>query len=328
MHTRTTAVRLHPAYDDPAAVRALIEGAGPFWPLARYAASEAERAAVGGDAVGGEGGHHTFVPPWFRQDVAVLGSALVPGAELILHNPHFVAAAHAVYGDEAVVRPTTVYVNVMGATPFPFVPHLDIPAFRGMTREHHPLWLLKQMQASGLFEDWRVHLATAVSWFWDGPGGAFHYWPDGPEGRHEVEEPPFDNVAIVADNEATFHGVGPVGPDDDPMPMGLTLAAELRRDGDGWAVVDGGEVRRRYGLEAMRITVSWKADVFADERAAAVADEHRDDLNLGRVIDTFVTDLRARGIGVAVPDDPHHDEAWVATLADAYRSGIPRIVHA
>jgi len=319
VRTTTTAVRVRPAFEDPAAVRALVEGAGPFWPLAGYGASETERRALA------RGTGAAFVPPWFRQDMALHGRAVVPGAELVLDNPRFVAAAHEVYGPDTLVRPTTVYVNLMGPTPFPFVPHLDVPAFRGVTRVDHPLWLLQHMQASGLFEPWRIRIATAVSWFWAGPGGAFHYWPDGPEARHEVEEPPFDNVAVVADNEATFHGVAPVGADTDDMPRGLTVDARLHRDADGWVVLDHGEVAARYPLGGMRITISWKADVFADDRAAAAVDEHLDDLDLGRVVDAFLADLRAGGLEVGAPDDPLHDEAWIAAISGAYRSGTPRI---
>ncbi len=319
MRQMPRAVRLHPAFDDPDAVLALVEGAGPYWPLARYAHSRSERVALGAEA------RSVFVPPWFRQDFAVAGSALVPGAETILHNPRFVDAARGVYGDEVVVMPTTVYVNVMGAAPFPFVPHVDVPAFRGVTRADHPVWLLHQMQAAGLFERWRIHIATAVSWFWDGPGGDFHYWPDGPDGAPAVESPPFDNVAIVADNEITYHGVGPVGREDDELPLGLGLDAELVRAGAGWAVVDHGEVRARYPLRSMRITLSWKADVHADEAAATRCADGSDDLTLEQVVDRFLEDLRRRGVDVAAPDDPHHDEAWIGALAAVYRPLAPAI---
>ena len=85
----------------------------------------------------------------------------------------------------------------MGPTPFPFVAHLDVPAFRGFTRADYPIWLLKTMMTSGLFERWRTKIATAVSWFYEGPGGDFHYWPDGPDQPGAVESPPFVNVAVV-----------------------------------------------------------------------------------------------------------------------------------
>ena len=41
----TSALRISPAWSDPDAVMAVVRGAGPFWPLANYAASDAEMAA-------------------------------------------------------------------------------------------------------------------------------------------------------------------------------------------------------------------------------------------------------------------------------------------
>ena len=176
------ALRISPTWSAPDSVIDTIRAAGPFWLLANYAGSDAEMAAIGAE-------RSDFTPPWFRQDFATLGRTLVDGAGSMLHNPHLSEAAQAIAGPKAVVRPTTVYVNIMGPTPFAFPPHLDIPAFRGFTRADHPVWLLKVMMASGLFERWRTKIVTAVTWFYDGPGGDFHYWPVGPEiGRASCRE--------------------------------------------------------------------------------------------------------------------------------------------
>ena len=51
------------------------------------------------------------------------------------------------------------------------------------------------MGTSRLFEPERITMITAVSWFFDGPGGTFHYWRDGPTGEHREERAPFANVA-------------------------------------------------------------------------------------------------------------------------------------
>lgn len=314
-----TAVRVSPVHDDPAAVRAVIEGGGPFWPLANYAASDAELAALGSQ-------RRTFTPPWFRQDFALHGHALVPGAELVLHNPVLARAAHTLYGADAVVRPTTVYVNVMGPTPFPFAPHLDVPAFRGFTRADHPIWLLKTMHTSGLFERWRIRIATAVSWLYEGIGGDFHYWPDGPDGPAAVESPPFRNVAVVADNEATFHGVAPLGAPGARMPMGLDRESRLVRGEGGWDVHDatGATVAHFDDAEA-RITISWKADVFTDADSLRRADAGEDVLELDRVVDVFLADLHDRGVELARPGDPHAERDWVAALAVTYQDRAPAI---
>lgn len=314
-----SAVRLAPAWRDPDRVVEIVRSAGPFWPLANYAANEAEMAALGAR-------RNVVVPPWFRQDFAREGRALVSGADELLGNPAFVDAAHAVYGPGCVVRPTTVYVNIMGATPFPFPPHLDVPAFAGFTRADHPIWLLKVMKTSGLFEAWRTRIATAVSWFYDGPGGVFHYWPNGPEGPAHSEVPPFRNVAVVADNEATFHGVGPLGPPGARLPEGLTGECRLVRAPHGWDVVDPeGAVVVHLADDEVRITVSWKADVFADAHAAALHDAGEGRLAMETVVERFAADLRDRGIDVPRPHDPHADQAWTAALARAYRDPAPAI---
>ena len=78
--------------------------------------------------------------------------------------------------DTSKLRPTFIVLNVdalMPAGP----PHVDIPTFRGTTRDHYPLRFLKAKGSSGLFERWRVIQACAVAWFYDGPGGDFEYWP-------------------------------------------------------------------------------------------------------------------------------------------------------
>ena len=314
-----SALRLEPAWPDPERVVEVVRSAGPFWPLANYAASDAEMAALGSR-------HGSFTPPWFRQDFATLGQVLVPGAEVILHNPNFVAAAQGLSEDGAVVRPTTVYVNVMGPTPFPFAPHLDVPAFRGFTRTDHPLWLLKVMKTSGLFEQWRTKIVTAVSWFYDGAGGDFHYWPDGPDGAGCVESPPFANVAVVADNEETFHGVAPLGAPGARMPDGLDRDSRLTRGDGGWDVRDGGgAILARFADADARVTVSWKADVFADVDEAARVDAGDDPLDLATVVEVFLADLEARGLDAPRPTDPHADRDWVAAVGAAYRDPAPSL---
>ena len=233
-----------------------------------------------------------------------------------MHNPRFVEGAHAVFGDEVEVRPTTVYVNVMVPGPVPFIPHTDVPAFRGVTRDEHPVWLLHQMMDSGLFDRFRIRLATAVSWFFRGPGGAFHFWPDGPDAPSEVIEPPFENVAVVADNERTYHGVGPVGEGD--LVDELTRDSLLHRVDGGWEMRTGDQVVGGTDDDHARITVSWKAEVHSP-------DDPTDTLDLDTVVDTFLADLRRRGIDATEPDDPHHDDTWISTLSTTYGRRPPRM---
>jgi hypothetical protein len=314
----STAVRIKPAWDDPAKVVDLIRGAGPFWPLANYAASDAEMTALGREPA-------QFTPPWFRQDFARESRALVAGAELILGNERFADAARELGGgSDAVVRPQAVYVNIMGPTPFAFPPHLDIPAFRGFTRATQPVWLLKTMKTSGLFEAWRTKIATGVSWFYDGVGGDFHYWPDGPNGPVAVERSPFANVSVLADNEFTFHGVAPLGPPGATMPEGLSRESRLVRNGSGWDVRDGeGAKQAHFDDKEVRITVSWKADVLPDAAAALSHDRGEDALTLETVVELFQKDLAARGIDVPEPTEPLADQSWIGALASTYQDPAP-----
>ena len=315
----TTATRISPAYDDVDAVLAVVRSTGPYWPLANYAGNDAEMAALGSRPA-------VIVPPWFRQDIGADGRPLVAGAEVIIDNPRFRSAAHAVYGPDCIVRPSNTYVNIMGPTPFPFMPHLDVPAFRGFTRADHPIWLLKVMQNSGLFERWRIRIATAVSWFYEGEGGDFHYWPDGPDGPRMTESPPMRNVSIVADNESTFHGVAPVGPADAQMPRGIDSHSRLVRGEAGWDVIDAaGEVITSFTDAEVRITVSWKADIFSDATEADRADAGEDALDLDAVFEIFAADLEARGLREVRPVDGLADQRWVALIASTYPESPPRM---
>jgi len=318
--TGATAVRLSPAWDDPDVVVELIRGAGPFRPLANYAASDAELAALGRE-------RGSFTPPWFRQDFARESRVLVPGAEAILYSVRFADAARRLAGrTDAVVRPQAVYVNIMAPTPFAFPPHLDIPAFRGFTRATRPVWLLKVMATSGLFEAWRTRIATAVSWFYAGAGGDFHYWPQGPDGPVAVERSPYGNVGVLADNEATFHGVTALGDPAATMPEGLTRESRLVRGDAGWDVLDAdGAVQARFADDDVRLTVSWKADVHADPDEAERHDLGDDALTLDTVVARFQEDLAARGVDRLEPTEPLADQTWIATLAATYRDPAPRI---
>ena len=325
MSLPSTAVRVRPAYADPAAIRASIEQAGSFWTLAGYARSAAEQRASGAAGVTEA---TSFVPPWFRLDFAIAGAALVDGGAVILHNPAFLEAAQRVYapslGPDMVIEPTTVYVNLMGPTAFPFVPHVDVPQFRGFTRADHPIWLLHQMMASGLFEDHRVRLATAVSWFHTGSGGDFHYWPDGPTSPAVVESSPFDNVAVVADNERTFHGVAPLGAAAD-MLTDLSIDATMSRGVQGWEVTDHDATVATYSDDDVRITISWKAEVFRHETERQEFESPDDALTIDDVVDTFMADLSGRGLAADPPVDPHGDPAWMDTLSAAYPEPTPTL---
>ena len=175
-----SAMRLDQAFDDPAAIRRLVEVNGPFASIASYLPPAATGVRSGGDGL-------DDVLPWFRSNWVVNGRSMVDGAEAILHNHRFIEAACA-FLDVDAVEPSTVVVNVNAPMRAGAI-HQDIPAFRGAGRDRYSLTLLQAMGTSGLFEPWRIVEVGAVSWFYAGAGGAYDYWPDGLDGPMAVSGP-------------------------------------------------------------------------------------------------------------------------------------------
>jgi hypothetical protein len=285
-------IRIEPAFDDPDLVRALFERHAPYRTIVEYIPKKPEQAIV----------------PYFRGNWAVGGKPLVDGAETILHNHRFIDAARALFGSSK-IRPTFIVVNLNA--PMPASPkHVDVPTFRGATREQYPLGWLIAMGRSELFERWRVIQAGAVSWFYDGPGGNFEYWPEGLDGPMRTEQAPFRNVAIIADNDRMYHRIGMVGAPDAKLPQ-MTATAELRAVGaDTWAIVENGEIRATYPFNSVRLSLVWKADLEPEANTEL--------LNLDRVMSIFIADLRKRKVDFRVPADPLSDKTWIATLDSIY----------
>lgn len=285
-------IRIEPAFDDPDTVRELFERHGPYRTIVEYIPATPGQPVL----------------PYFRGNWAVGGEPLVAGAGAILHNHRFMDAARALFGSSN-IRPKLVVVNLNG--PMPAGPtHVDVPTFRGATREKYPLAWLIAMGRSELFERWRVTQAGAVSWFYDGPGGNFEYWPQGLDGPMLTEQPPFRNVAIMADNDRMYHRIGRVGEPDAKLPQ-MTAAAEFRAVGDDtWAIVENGEIRATYPFSAVRLSLVWKADLEGEANPEL--------LTLDRVMSIFIADLRNRKVDFRVPSDPLFDKTWIATLDSIY----------
>jgi len=305
------------AFEDPDRIRGLVRQNGPYWPTIRYVANQSELSAVSAD------NRKISVVPWFRGDWAY-GETLVPGGDEVLSNVAFADAAHKVF-DAEVVRPQIVYVNVMG--PMGLGPaHIDVPAFRGIDRTEYPVTFLHLMHRSGLFEDHRISIATAVAWFYEGEQGEFEYWPDGVQSPSKRIEAPLSNRAIVGDNEIMFHRVAPIGQSASPIIKGASLDVELVADAEGsdWRAIDKGRELTHYEDREIRVSISWKAEVFQDGEAARVRTEHADDLDLDDVVDTLLRDLEARGIGkLPRPEDPIRDETFIRLLNEAYPLATP-----
>jgi hypothetical protein len=303
------AIRIEPAFDNLEQICAMFERNAPYRALAAYA-PEGVKDETRDEA-------KQPVLPWFRGNWAVGGKPLVDGAETILHNKSFLGAATVAFGTP-VVYPEMVVVNL--SVPMPASPtHIDNPSFYGATREDYPLPFLRVMGRSGLFEPWRVVRASTISWFYEGPGGNFDYWPEGLDGPMWSEQPPFGNVALCADNDRMYHRVGPVGDPGVALPR-MSAAAQIQPDGDGnWSILENGEVCATYPRQAIRLSILWKAAI--GDRASTA-----DNLTLDRIMEIFTADFRRRRVDFQIPTDPLADTAWILLLQRIYSDPTATLV--
>ncbi|MGH7856724.1 MAG: hypothetical protein ACREQY_05280, partial [Candidatus Binatia bacterium] len=219
---------------------------------------------------------------YFRETYAYGEEIRIDGIEPFLRYEGFTEAARKLHG-RPVVEPAIVFANLL-------VPgqelaiHTDVPEFRGVSRKTHPQWLIVAMRHSGLFEDWRMPIATGVAWFHDCMGGEFAFYADGPEAP-PVAHPVRYNTAILLDTDSVFHGVDRVadaGDDIAPLEPGM----RLRFEGDGrWTVRRGEEAVASYRWAELRFSISWKAYCFRDQTERRKWREHSDDLGVEVVID-------------------------------------------
>src|SRR5437899_11101102 len=86
--------------------------------------------------------------------------------------------------------------------------HTDVPEFRGANRKLYPQWLMVVMHHSGLFDEYRLPIATAVGWFNACHGGGFAFYPQGGDGP-AATIPARANTGIILDTDSVFHGVDP-----------------------------------------------------------------------------------------------------------------------
>jgi hypothetical protein len=302
-------VLMHDVIGDLDAVTRLLESQAPYTPLGGWYSPGADPNA-------------RTRPMWFQNDW-VHDTFAAEGSNLFLRHQGYIDAAKQFYGAE-VVEPKSVYVNLMTAIADGGPAHTDNPRFRGRDRTNTPMWLLRAMLWSGLFDRFEIVQATAIWWMNDVEGGgALFYWPDGPDHPPRQHVGAMANTALIGDNHGMFHQVGPVGPFDAGTRL-VTPRAELAPVADAsgdWAVVDNGELAYRAPLAAFRVSVLWKADVYmtAAERARFSSDT----LSMQDVADAFNDDLVDRGSTVrfdlALIDDP----SLKAALADVYPEATP-----
>ena len=289
--------------------------------VARLLVSQAPYAPLGGWYSPGADPDARTRPMWFQKDW-VHDVFAAEGSDLFLRHEGYLEAAKQFYGAE-VVEPKSVYVNLMAAMADGGPAHTDNPRFHGRDRTNTPMWLLRAMLWSGLFDGFEIVQATAIWWMNDVDGGGLFYWPDGPDHPPRQHVGAMANTALIGDNHGMFHQVGPIGPFDAGTRL-VTPSAELAPVADGtgdWAVIDHGELEYRAPLDAFRVSVLWKADVY--KTAAERAQRFGDALSMEDVADAFNADLVLKGSTVrfdlALLDDP----SLKVALADVYPEAVP-----
>ena len=238
---------------------------------------------------------------YFRESYAYGEEVRAPGVEPFLHHEGFIEAARRLHG-RPIVEPAIVYANLL-LPGQELALHTDVPEFRGASRTKLPQWLLVAMHHSGLFDAWRMPIATGIAYFHDCQGGHLALYPEGPDGGPRTIAA-LHNTAVLLDTDSVFHGVDRVFqplPEFPPLRPGMRLCFEGR---GRWTVRNGAEAVAAYDWKDLRFSVSWKAYCFRDEAELRTWRAHVDDLTLPAILDRLVDDLRGRGrIGAGRPDD-------------------------
>ena len=315
-------LRLDSVLDDPALIRELLHLRTPYAHVLQLPelVKSRQALAVGDDAANPymvRNDRDELVMGGVFRDTWADGELLVPEAAPLFANDRLIGAARELFGAER-VRPHLLYVNL--TTPMPMnEKHTDIATFRGIERSAYPTWVVGGMAGSGLFERWRVKVATAVAWYYEGPEGGFSYWPEGGDGPVVTIAPPV-NSAVMGDNDFMPHRVEQVG--DGTRPLLFPIDALLHLDADGsWRVTMQREERARLGFDDVRVSVSWKARVFDDEHEERIYLDHLDDIGFDEVVERWRDDLAGRGVDLPPTDEALTNPAFGRTITREYLGG-------
>lgn len=267
-----------------------------------------------------------FLTPTFRGFYANYSAALYPEIHDCFYQPQFLEYAKS-YWNADYAKPQMMLFNVNGPCGNNDPGHLDSPSFRGVRYENTPTWLCAVMGKSGLFQDYLIKMAQVITWFSRDEGSGFTYWPEGPARQPQRLQPPIYNRGVLVQNEMMMHRGEANGPLDQQRPAGLgfdTVFTGDPADRDNWRLINGDQVIAEHRTEELRFLVHWSAEVFADYAELKMNMDGSHDLSLDQVFDTFLKDLRGRGIKVETPADPMRDPAFIRTLISAYDCGAPQ----
>ena len=307
IHYSDPPVLLRDVIEDVGAVVELLERNAPYTPLGGWYRTDADLDAA-------------TSPMWFQNDW-VHADLRVAGSELFLFHERVTQAARDFY-DAEVIAPHSVYVNLMAAMEMSGPAHTDNPRFHGRDRSNTPMWLLRAMFWSGLFDRYSIVQATSIWWMNDVEGGGLLYWPNGPDESPQEYVGDMANTALVGDNHGMFHQVGAVGPFDQGTLL-VTPGAELAPTGASgeWVVRDRGEIRYEAPLERYRVSVLWKADVYRDE--AERRRQMADTLSIPDVARIFDRGLEEKGAAVRFDLDRIEDPGLIAAVNAVYPEAVP-----
>jgi len=308
IHYSDPPILLRDVIEDVGDVVRLLERNAPYTPLGGWYRPDADLDAP-------------TSPMWFQNDW-VHANLRVEGSELFLFHKRVTQAARDFYGAEVIV-PHSVYVNLMAALERSGPAHTDNPRFHGRDRSDTPMWMLRAMLWSGLFDRYAIVQATSIWWMNDVEGGGLLYWPDGPDKPPHEHVGDMANTALVGDNHGMFHQVEPVGPFDQGTRL-VTPRAQLAPAADdrsAWAVTDRGEVRYQAPLEQYRVSVLWKADVYRNE--AEQRRQMADTLSIPDVARIFDRDLKENGADVRIDLDRLDDPGLSTAVNAAYPEAVP-----
>jgi hypothetical protein len=294
---RARPVRVDGVFDDPDSVVRLIRERAPYVSLAEFHQMQAQ--------LGGANAR-----PFFRTAFT---------DERFIQNQRLIQAARDSF-EATIVQPIKCLVQLSGPMGGMGV-HLDGPLYRGLIEPTIPVWLMMNMTYSELFADWMVPIASGVSWFYRGEGGAFAFWPDGPNSPPQLERGPFWNRGVMCDNEYLFHGVSPVGTAEDRAKLEGTLNGRERLHAVGesaWEIRDGDRVIHSLASDQLRISLLWKAYVFRDEQHLASFENPAMNLTIDQMVEIYIDDLATKGIRMSRPKDLFTDEGWREVLEATY----------
>jgi hypothetical protein len=295
-------IKIPKAFDDPELVLSLVDKGAPYETITAVQKNP----------------ENENTPGWFRNFWALGGKVLFEGAQDLFYNPAFIEAAKASFQAE-IIQPLAMMTNLNVPAPSS-PPHLDLPFFRGTHQREVPGWILEPMGESGLFQEWAIPVASAISWFYEGTGGDFEYWPEGISAPSHTVSPPYSNTCVLSDSEYMYHRVGQMGTGDDYLMDGISSEALLHRTPGGWEIKHLDQSLHDYGDEQIRISILWKAFCFKDQSAADAFLDPAYNLTVENVVDIFCEDLRKRSVPFREPSDLTTDKDWMEVVMSTYRA--------